>query len=91
MGEIQGTLLQHPQLFLFLLHLHHCFLHLHRTILLELHYRFHFVMLRDFYVPHGHSDLRVPQDLLQNRHIGPGQNGPGSERVAEIVEIDGAP
>jgi hypothetical protein len=38
-------------------------------------------MLRDFYVPHGHSDLRVPQDLLQNRHIGPGQDGPGSERV----------
>ena len=26
-GEIQRTLLQHPQLFLFLLHLHHCFLH----------------------------------------------------------------
>src|SRR6266849_8519590 len=48
-------------------------------------------MLRDFHVPHGHPDFRMPQDLLQDRHIGARQDRPGSERVAEIVEIDGAP
>ena len=48
-------------------------------------------MLRDFHVPHGHPDFRMPQDLLQDRRIGARQYRPGSERVAEIVEIDGAP
>jgi hypothetical protein len=82
-GEIQGTLLDHPQSFLY-------FLHLQCTILLQLHHCFHFVVFRDFHVPHRHPDLRVPQDLLQNRHVGSGQNAPGGERVTQIVEVHGA-
>jgi hypothetical protein len=47
MVKIQGTLLQHSLLFLFLLfllHFHQGFLHLHRSIPLDLHDRYYFVM-----------------------------------------------
>jgi hypothetical protein len=47
-------------------------------------------MLRDFDIPHGHPDFRMPQDFLQDRHVGTRQNAPGSERVAEIVKVDSA-
>jgi hypothetical protein len=32
-------------------------------------------MLRDFRIAHRHPDFRMPEGLLQNRDIGPGQNG----------------
>ena len=87
MGEIQGTLLQHPHLFrflLFFLHFHYCFLHLRCSIRLEPYYCFRFVMLRDFHVTHCHPDFRVPENLLQNSDIGPGQNGSGGKCVTQI-------
>src|ERR1700678_2738773 len=44
-------------------------------------------MLRDFHVTHRHPDLRMPEDLLQNGDIGPGQNGSGGKCVTQVVEV----
>src|SRR5215469_8094450 len=33
----------------------------------------------------------MAQNLLQDCHIGAGQNGPCGKRVAKVVQIDGAP
>src|ERR1700692_299435 len=46
-------------------------------------------MLRDFHVTHRHPDFRMPEDLLQNRDIGPGQNGSGGKCVTQVVEVHG--
>jgi hypothetical protein len=44
-------------------------------------------MFREFHLPHRHRDFRMPADLLENRDIGPRQNGSGGKCVTLIVEV----